>query len=456
MKTILKLILTFFLINTPLVSSEYSWVQKTMIIDNSEFHSRVKSVVKDTANILSISQNDKSETSINVIINGSENNQLNSKLDTILTDKIDWNSLHLLYNRESDLFYIISNKKIFILNLSNQEINTISFPASFTNLKYYGKENFFVSNSNTIDDKIISDIYKYEIDKNNINQESILSIESDEFRINEFSLSNKNEVLVFSEKRNEAFLIPKVDFYNDDKNVKGGFDFSASYFTDVFNTSSSISSLIAGIHNLDENTWMISFNEEGYYISYDDAETWKFVSNPLHIAGDQEIYNIPGSNKFLLAFGYGKNSFTNIIDDLEDIGTPAKILSSDLAEINFGDGYHKRNISIGTNNEIYTYGQDGWIYKLEMADITSVETNINNSEVFSISPNPVIDYLQIELNSPTTIHSVVIYNLLGNKVLKYNDLKSNTKLDCRSLEKGTYFLVINKEEGYETRKFIKY
>ncbi|MFA7326758.1 MAG: T9SS type A sorting domain-containing protein [Candidatus Kapaibacterium sp.] len=456
MKTIFKIVFAFFLINSVMISSEYAWVRKTLIVDNPEFQMRTKSAVKDELNIIAISKTNNEEYLVSVIINGEENTQLKSNLEVMLEDEIYWNSLYMLYNRQQDLFYIFSKSNIIILEVSTKEISTILFPNSFQTLKHFGLESFYISNSVNEKDTIKSNIYDYQIGNNNVIREAMLSIKSEEYRITDFSFSVENEVLVFSEKNNEAFYIPKVEFYDENRNVKVGFDFSASYFDEVFYNSVLTNSIIKGMYNLDEDTWVLAMHEKGYYVSNDDAETWTFVFNPLQSGGDQEIHNIPNSDKYLLSFGYGKNSHTFIKDNLLDVGTEIKIISSDLSVIEFGDGYAKRNISIGANKEIYSYGQDGWIYKLESVEITSVEDSDNLVNI-RIDPNPVNDILQISANSDIQIESLTIYDLLGNKLIEQavNGSNHNLEVNCSTLMTGTYILIAQTKNGNITNKFIK-
>lgn len=456
MKTIFRIVIALFLINSVMISSEYAWVQKTLIVDNPDFQMRTKSAVKDELNIISISKSDKYEYFINVIINGEENKQLKSNLDVILEDKINWENLQMLYNKVNDLFYIFIKKNIVVLDVTTKEISTVPFSNSISKLKHFGSEYFYVSSSIYDEGVINSRITKFKIGNNNVSSESFLSVESDKFRLIEFAFSTENEILAYSEGSNEAFIVPKIDFYDEKRIDREGLDFYADYVKDVFPIGQSTSGFLYGLHNLDTDTWVISCQSKGYYISYDDAITWKFIPNPYLIGGDQEMFGIPRTNKYLLAFGYGKNSYTNITNSLEDVGTPAKILTSNLTETNFGDGYHKPNMSIGSDKEIYTYGQDGWIYKLESVELTSVEDSENLVNI-RIDPNPVNDILHLRTNSDILIESLTIYDLLGNRLIQQsvNGSNNNLKINCTTLMTGTYVIVAQTKNGNIINKFIK-
>ena len=73
----------------------------------------------------------------------------------------------------------------------------------------------------------------------------------------------------------------------------------------------------------------------------------------------------------------------------------------------------------------------------------------------SIYPNPVVDNLQIEFNSVSEIKNVKVYSILGELVLTPQYKKENNQIDVSSLINGIYFLKIETEIGYLTKKIIK-
>jgi hypothetical protein len=78
---------------------------------------------------------------------------------------------------------------------------------------------------------------------------------------------------------------------------------------------------------------------------------------------------------------------------------------------------------------------------------TFVGVNELDSQVFSISPNPVMDLLNIEgLNGAEENYSVI--DLTGRE---YSTGKTTGKIDLSALPSGTYFLTI----GHSNIKFIK-
>ena len=68
----------------------------------------------------------------------------------------------------------------------------------------------------------------------------------------------------------------------------------------------------------------------------------------------------------------------------------------------------------------------------------------------AVYPNPTSDYLKI--NTTAKISSVEVFDISGKKVQAVFD---GTSVDVQKLEKGSYVIKINGEEGTSTQKFIK-
>jgi len=68
-------------------------------------------------------------------------------------------------------------------------------------------------------------------------------------------------------------------------------------------------------------------------------------------------------------------------------------------------------------------------------------------------PNPVTDVLNIVDNE--TIIGVVIYNVLGQQVLRQHANANSLQLDLSALAKGGYIMHVNTNTGNKTVKLIK-
>jgi hypothetical protein len=69
----------------------------------------------------------------------------------------------------------------------------------------------------------------------------------------------------------------------------------------------------------------------------------------------------------------------------------------------------------------------------------------------SLYPNPVKDYLKIELRNQLEIQKIQIYNVIGKLV---NETRS-LEVDFTKLSKGIYLLKIITDKGIATKKVIK-
>jgi hypothetical protein len=72
---------------------------------------------------------------------------------------------------------------------------------------------------------------------------------------------------------------------------------------------------------------------------------------------------------------------------------------------------------------------------------------------FGFYPNPVNTF--ITLNSPESISSVSIYNIMGQKLVNIVAADSDSRIDVSSLSEGVYFLEVNMHGRKDTYKFIK-
>ncbi|PKP14978.1 MAG: T9SS C-terminal target domain-containing protein, partial [Bacteroidetes bacterium HGW-Bacteroidetes-23] len=72
---------------------------------------------------------------------------------------------------------------------------------------------------------------------------------------------------------------------------------------------------------------------------------------------------------------------------------------------------------------------------------------------FTLHPNPVKDVLNLHSKNTISIHSIEIYNQLGQIVLAIpNDV---SKIDVSRLRTGNYFVKVNTNLGTSNTRFIK-
>ena len=76
---------------------------------------------------------------------------------------------------------------------------------------------------------------------------------------------------------------------------------------------------------------------------------------------------------------------------------------------------------------------------------------IDNTNLgFKITPNPVTDYIVIN-SEASIVENLVIYNILGKKIMVKDNYLINEKLDVSNLKSGIYLIKINNN----IQKFIK-
>lgn len=76
----------------------------------------------------------------------------------------------------------------------------------------------------------------------------------------------------------------------------------------------------------------------------------------------------------------------------------------------------------------------------------------NEMSLFKMFPNPTSGIINIEMSNNQSIAKVVINNLLGQTIMRY---ESASILDISSLTKGIYFITVETDNGKETQRIIK-
>ena len=91
------------------------------------------------------------------------------------------------------------------------------------------------------------------------------------------------------------------------------------------------------------------------------------------------------------------------------------------------------------------------IYQPDMS--TGMNLTKTTATCFKISPNPISDYLNITSTLDNSLKEVCIYSADGKPIKTFKT--TGSKIDCRNLSKGLYFVRINSPQKAETLKFIK-
>ena len=134
------------------------------------------------------------------------------------------------------------------------------------------------------------------------------------------------------------------------------------------------------------------------------------------------------------------DSIAKIIDGIQDYVDQGKIVWATL-----GEKYDLWYTQHTNPNDYFNY---------DCADVPLGIEEINgNSNNISAYPNPTTDQITFSLPQNTTIKTVEIYNLLGEKIYTQNTVNS---ISLSHLENGVYIIKIIDEKGnISTQKIIK-
>jgi pimeloyl-ACP methyl ester carboxylesterase len=154
---------------------------------------------------------------------------------------------------------------------------------------------------------------------------------------------------------------------------------------------------------------------------------------------------VPFSQQYVNNKGLGMTSLmdTTLIDNLATPFNNAQFLYTKLSAIS------QHNSTVGAQPKV----KEAWNYMLSKT-ITIPTNLIQNQENshFNIYPNPVIDFLNIELTKESKGNVILIYNLIGKQIIsqtvsnRYQEI-----MDLSMLSKGIYFLKI----GDKIEKIVK-
>ena len=108
----------------------------------------------------------------------------------------------------------------------------------------------------------------------------------------------------------------------------------------------------------------------------------------------------------------------------------------------------------GNETGTYEVGVSAEEIAANYEDITLVDARIDKPATLVISPNPCHNQIHLDPGNPIT--EVLIMDLAGKVILKWNDV-SNQRLtvDVSTLKPGLYLLVTNSGDQRLSRKFIK-
>lgn len=213
------------------------------------------------------------------------------------------------------------------------------------------------------------------------------------------------------------------------------------------------------------NNWQTNFGDSGYgfdgfVLQYSgnssEANAW-FFTQGLELTGGVE---------YTLSYKYGNNSSDNYIESMQVVYGDQATASSMTMEL-----ADHPDINTGTamvNEVVFTPAQTGAYYigflaysaagqgNLFLDNITvsaPLGTPVNSMNNLSYYPNPVKDVLTI--SNKEAINSVIIFNMLGQKVQEANLNTNEAKIDMSNLSTGSYIAKVMVNDQIKTIKLIK-
>ena len=137
--------------------------------------------------------------------------------------------------------------------------------------------------------------------------------------------------------------------------------------------------------------------------------------------------------------------------DFSNQATGTESLSHGLSN---GWKYDKVSIFFNFGVDGATAGAKTYYFdNMTFGDLASL--SVKNESLIQINtyPNPVTNTLKI--NSNSNIENIVIFNILGNKVLEKNLTKKDLIINVSNLNSGIYILQFKTENGIGSKKFVK-
>jgi hypothetical protein len=150
------------------------------------------------------------------------------------------------------------------------------------------------------------------------------------------------------------------------------------------------------------------------------------------------VTSVPGLYNVTIITDTGTLPYLEIMDNVRD-------LFEEVVEVRI---FHNPNISF--DGEVVTGNLD--IDLIEAVILLSNEDQ--NASKFTISPNPSSDFISIGTKDLAE-GTIVIYNVLGEKLLQQYINSNETKIDTSSLNSGVYLVNVKAEGIITTKKFVK-
>ncbi len=180
---------------------------------------------------------------------------------------------------------------------------------------------------------------------------------------------------------------------------------------------------------------------------------WCLKSGGLTIShgrnyGNNTIYTIdfdlpPGDYKFIIV-----DAARNGIN-----GEGYYSLDNGDTNIAFGNSFGRRDVTefcIGGDHLGRFAGE-----RAELSTSMQGEKVSSYEDAFEVFPNPAHDRINLDLSKLKSIHSVIVYTIMGQRMKQIDPVNLNRPIDISSLARGIYIVAIETDKGVLNKKFFK-
>lgn len=159
---------------------------------------------------------------------------------------------------------------------------------------------------------------------------------------------------------------------------------------------------------------------------------WDVYQNPFGVDLFPALYNLT------VITDTGTLTWPEIVNNVHN-------LFEEVVEVRI---FHNPDISF--DGELVTGNMD--IDVIEAILLLSIVDQ--NDSKFTISPNPSTDFISIGTKDSSE-GTIVIYNIIGEKLIQENINSNQARIDTSSLSSGVYIVNIKAEGAITTKKFVK-
>ncbi|WP_430467907.1 FG-GAP-like repeat-containing protein [Winogradskyella ouciana] len=398
---------------------------------------------------------------------------------------------NVLYKNNGDNTFSLVNTEAGIIN-----IGTLSFCSAFFDYNNDGHQDIYVAN-----DKIenANTLYKNNGDGTftdvSVESGSDITIDAMSVTIDDYNADGWMDIYITNDVPGNVFLKNNGDGTFTDVAQPTGTTFNSVGWGAVFldaDNDTDLDLYVSAEHNgsvpgylssaLYENYNDGSFNITNSSIPNDFAISYSNAIGDTDNDGYPEIVvnninhdnvflwknNSPSTNNWLKVKLEGTESNRNGIGSLIEISINGVkqyrytlcgegYLSQNSSSEFFGLGnatvvdYVKVKWLSGVEDVIYNIGANEQIHIVEGSALSINDNELSSMKIY---PNPVKDRFMI--NSEVDIDKVLIFNVLGEEVLRIYSTELYENIDITHLQAGTYFAKVTSSNHSKTIKVIKY